>query len=195
MVILQNTNALITLQSGPNLSSHNISAMMLLDHNRLLSQIAVHTGTPVSLVKDVIVWGNHSNTQVPDISYSKVGDVAGVKKLDDDWVWNTLVPAVQSRGKQIIDQQGFSSVASAANAAISHMRSWVLGTDGWISMAVLSDGSYGVEEGLMYGYPVHCIDGKHNIVQGLEISDKVKVAMQKSCDELCAEYSAVKHLL
>jgi malate dehydrogenase len=192
-----NTNALITLKNAPRLNPHNVTAMMRLDHNRTISQIATKTGKHVSTIKKITVWGNHSATQYPDIFHSEVDGVPTYKLVEQSWLENYLIPTVQKRGAAIIEARGLSSAASAANAAIDHIRNWVCGTNNgdWVSMAVLSDGSYDIPEGVMYGFPVTCKNGTYQIVQGLEINEFSRKNMMTTYNELLEEKDAIKHLL
>lgn len=193
-----NTNCLIALKNAPSLKPSNFSAMMRLDHNRALSQVAQKIGQPISAVRRMTIWGNHSATQYPDIFQA----VAGDKKVwpminDQSWLEKTFIPALQKRGAAIIEARGLSSAASAANAAMDHMRNWVYGTPegDWVSMGVPSDGSYGIPEGVIYGYPCTCQNGKYAIVQGLEVSDFSRTRMQATLKELHEERDSIKHLL
>jgi len=192
-----NTNALIARASAPDLNPRNFTAMTRLDHNRAKAQLAEKTGIHHSLVRKMLIWGNHSSTQYPDISFA---DVDGQKATDltaQDWYREVFIPTVQQRGAAIIKARGASSAASAAAAAIDHMRSWALGTaDGdWVSMAVPSDGSYGIEPGIIYSYPCVCSGGDYQIVQGLEIDEFSRERMDASEAELREERAAVEHLL
>ena len=192
-----NTNALITQKSAPKLNPANITALLRLDHNRALSQAAQKTGIHTSDMRKMIVWGNHSVTQYPDLSQLTAnGEKVWDKINDQEWYENTFIPTVAKRGAAIIEARGFSSAASAANAAIEHMRDWVLGTpDGdWTTMGIPSDGSYGIPEGVIYGYPVTCKDGTYEIVQGLEVSDFSRQKMDATYQELLEEHDGVKHL-
>lgn len=192
-----NTNALIAQAAAPDLNPKNFTAMTRLDHNRALSQLAEKTDKHSSDVKNVIIWGNHSSTQYPDISHATIAGQAAAAQVDADWYQNTFIPDVQQRGAAIIKARGASSAASAASAAIDHMRSWALGTDGdeWVSMGVPSDGAYGIEAGIIYSYPCRCKNGQYEIVQGLEISDFSRERMQITEKELREERAAVEHLL
>jgi malate dehydrogenase len=192
-----NTNALITLKNAHGLNPHNVTAMMRLDHNRTMSQLATKTGKHVTTIKKITVWGNHSSTQYPDIFHSEVDGIATSKLVEQSWLESYLIPTVQKRGAAVIEARGLSSAASAANAAIDHIRNWVCGTnhDDWVSMGILSDGSYGIPEGVVYGFPVTCKDGAYKIVQGLEISEFSRKNMMATYDELLEEKEAVKHLL
>jgi malate dehydrogenase len=192
-----NTNALIALSNAPDLKPENFSCMTRLDHNRALSQLAEKCGVLVTEVKNVIIWGNHSGTQYPDIQHAKVKDQGALSLVDHNWFETTFIPTVQQRGATVIKARGLSSAASAANAAVDHMRSWVVGTSEgeWVSMGIYSDGSYGIEPGLMYSYPVTISNGKVSIVQGLDINDFSRQKMQLTETELKEERSAIKHLL
>ncbi|HRK06064.1 MAG TPA: malate dehydrogenase [Chlorobiota bacterium] len=192
-----NTNALITQKSAPDLDPRNITALMRLDHNRALSQIAAKTGIHTSALNHMTVWGNHSATQYPDIfSLESDGKKVWDSINDESWLVNDFIPTVQKRGAAIIEARGFSSAASAANAAIEHIRDWVLGTPAgdWTTMGVPSDGSYGIPEGVIYGYPVTCANGTYTIVQGLNISDFSRTRMTATYDELLEERNGVQHL-
>lgn len=193
-----NTNCLIAMRNAPGLKPGNFSAMMRLDHNRALTQIAHKTGKPVASVRKMTVWGNHSATQYPDIYHAEVDGQKASKLINDQkWVEDYFIPTIQKRGAAIIDARGLSSAASAANAAMDHMRDWVFGTrDGdWVSMGVPSDSSYGVAEGVIYGYPCVCRNGRYEIVKGLEISDFSRTRMMATLKELNEERDSVKHLL
>ncbi len=192
-----NTNALITLKNAPGINPHNVTSMMRLDHNRTISQLATKTGKHLTQVKKVIVWGNHSSTQYPDIFQAQVDGVNASSLIDQSWLESYLIPTVQKRGAAIIEARGSSSAASAASAAIDHIRSWFFGTvDGdWVTMGIPSDGSYGIPEGVIFGYPVTCKDGKYQIVQGLEISEFSRKNITATYNELLEEREAIKHLL
>jgi len=192
-----NTNALITQKNAPNINPKNITAMMRLDHNRTISQLASKTKTKVSDITNVIVWGNHSSTQYPDIHQAIVCDKKATDLVDDEWIENSLIPMVQKRGAAIIEARGASSAASAASAAVDHIRSWLFGTpDGnWVSMGVPSDGSYGIPEGVVYGFPVTCKNGEYAIVKNLNISESSKKFMLNTYNELLEEKNTIKHLL
>jgi len=193
-----NTNALIAMKNAAGLKPEQFTAMMRLDHNRALSQIAAKTGKPVSSVRKMIIWGNHSATQYPDLFHASVDGHAVAPLINDQtWLEGTFIPTVQKRGAAIIEARGSSSAASAANAAIAHIRDWVLGTpDGdWVTMGIPSDGSYGIPEGVIFGYPVTWKDGVYTIVQGLEISDFSRGRIDKTHAELLEERAAVTHLL
>ena len=191
-----NTNALIAQQNAPDLDPKCFTAMVRLDHNRAMSQLADKTGTHSTDIKKMTIWGNHSSTQYPDLHHATVKGEAALDKVDQSWYEGTFIPDVQQRGAAIIKARGASSAASAASAAIDHMRSWALGTaDGdWVSMAIPSDGSYGIEEGIIYGYPVTCSGGKYQIVQGLEISEFSRAKMDATAAELREERAAVEGL-
>src|SRR5467141_3038782 len=167
-----NTNALIAMKSAPGLKPQHFTAMMRLDHNRALTQVAQKTGKPVTSVKHMTIWGNHSATQYPDAYNALVDGKPAAKVINDEnWIQGVFIPTVQKRGAAIIEARGLSSAASAANAAIDHIRDWVRGTPAgdWVTMGIPSDGSYGIPEGVLYGYPVTCKDGKYRIVKGLPI--------------------------
>ncbi|MDO9046235.1 MAG: malate dehydrogenase [Methylobacter sp.] len=192
-----NTNALIALSNAPDLRPENFSAMTRLDHNRALSQLAEKCGVLPIDVKNMTVWGNHSTTQYPDIHHAKVKGQDALSLVDNDWYVNKFIPIVQQRGAEIIKARGQSSAASAANAAIGQMKTWALGTEpgDWVSMAVLSDGNYGIESGLVYSFPVTVVGGEVNVVRGLEINDFSRQRMRITEAELKEEREAVKHLL
>ncbi|MCZ6831356.1 MAG: malate dehydrogenase [Gammaproteobacteria bacterium] len=192
-----NTNALITQRNAPDIDPRNFTAMMRLDHNRAKTQIAQKTGKAVTDVSNMTVWGNHSATQYPDLFNTRVGAQPAMELVDQDWYEGEFIPTVQKRGAAIIAARGASSAASAANAAIDHMRNWVLGTPGddWVSMGIYSDGSYGITEGLIYSFPCRCSSGDWEIVQGLEVSDFSRGKMQATEQELTEERDAVQHLL
>ncbi|MDQ3185163.1 MAG: malate dehydrogenase [Pseudomonadota bacterium] len=193
-----NTNAYIAMKSAPGLKPENFSAMMRLDHNRALSQIAAKVGKPVFSVKKIIVWGNHSATQYPDLNHAEIDGNKAVYLINDPaWVENYFIPTVQKRGTVVIEARGLSSAASAANAAIDHVHDWVFGTreNDWVSMGILSDGSYGIPEGVIYGYPVICREGVYKIVPDLEVSEFSKAKMQETYRELLEERDSVTHLL
>ncbi len=188
-----NTNALICLKNAPKLNPRHVTAMMRLDHNRAMSQIAEKTGTHSTEVERVVVWGNHSSTQYPDISYAKAGGKAVKELVDDEWNKTYFIPTVQQRGAAIIKARGASSAASAASAAVDHMRNWALGSDGkWVSMGVNSKGNpYGVDEDLIFAFPIICEGGDWKIVEGLEISAYSREMIQKTEAELQSERDAV----
>lgn len=191
-----NTNALIAQQNAPDLDPSCFTAMMRLDHNRALSQLGDKLDAHSSNVKKMTIWGNHSSTQYPDISNAIVNGSSAKDVVDFSWYENDFIPTVQQRGAAIIKARGASSAASAASAAIDHIRNWALGTDGddWVSMAVPSDGSYGVKEGIIFGYPCTCVDGKYEIVQGLDIDEFSAEKIKATEAELREEREAVKHL-
>jgi len=192
-----NTNALIAQQNAPDLEPGRFTAMMRLDHNRAISQLATKTGTAVTDVKKMTVWGNHSVTQYPDLFHAEVQGKNAYELINDHaWVDGTYIPTVAKRGAAIIEARGASSAASAANAAVDHIRSWTLGTAAgdWVSMAIPSDGSYGVPEGLISSFPCECKNGAYSIVQGLEIDDYSRGKIDASTAELAEERDAVKEL-
>ncbi|MBU3679303.1 MAG: malate dehydrogenase [Candidatus Kapabacteria bacterium] len=192
-----NTNALITAKSAPDLNPRNITALMRLDHNRALAQIAAKTGIHTSQLSKMTVWGNHSVTQYPDVSnLTANGSLVWPTINDQAWLEETFIPTVAKRGAAIIEARGFSSAASAANAAIEHIRDWELGTpDGsWTTMGIPADGSYGIDADVVYGFPVTCSGGEYTIVQGLEVSDFSRSRMQATLDELLEERGGVQHL-
>lgn len=192
-----NTNALILAKNAVGLNPRNITSMMRLDHNRAMSQLAAKVGCHTTEIDDVVAWGNHSSTQYPDIFNAKAQGKAASGLVDENWLVTDFIPTVQKRGAAIIEARGLSSAASAANAAIDHIRNWVLGTaDGEVvTMGVPSDGSYGIPEGVMFGYPCTCKDGEYTVVQGFEISDFSRKYIDITYNELCEERDAVKHLL
>lgn len=191
-----NTNAYIAMKNASGLDPRNFTAMLRLDHNRAISQLAAKTGSHVTDIKKMVVWGNHSSTQYPDIFHAEVSGRKASGIVDQAWLESYFIPTVQKRGAAVIEARGLSSAASAANAAIDHIRDWVMGTNGeWVSMGIPSDGSYGIPEGVIYGYPVVCQDGKYEIVQGLDISEFSRSRMTATYNELLEERTAVKHLL
>ncbi len=192
-----NTNALIAQRNAPSLSPDRFTAMTRLDHNRGLSQVSEKTATPVAEIRKMIIWGNHSATQYPDLHHATVDGKPAISVVGDRWFLDHFIPTVQQRGAAIIKARGSSSAASAASAAVDHIHTWVLGSrDGdWVSMAVPSDGSYGIPEGVIYSYPVVCADGGYRIVQGLEISEFSRERMQLTHRELCEERDGVKDLI
>lgn len=192
-----NTNALIAQAAAPDLNPRNFTAMTRLDHNRALSQLAEKTGSHTTDVAKMTIWGNHSSTQYPDISHATVKSKAAKGLVDDTWYKDTFIPVVQQRGAAIIKARGASSAASAASAAIDHMRTWALGTQGddWVSMAVPADGSYGIAPGIIYSYPCRCKNGDYEIVQGLEIDAFSREKMDATAAELREERAAIEHLL
>ena len=193
-----NTNCLIAMKNAPGLKPSNFSSMMRLDHNRALSQVAQKIGKPVGSVRRMTVWGNHSATQYADLFQATIGG----KKIwpmisDQAWLENTFIPVIQKRGAAIIEARGLSSAASAANAAMDHMRSWIYGTreGDWVSMGIPSNGSYGIPEGVIYGYPCTCRNGKYKIAKGLDMSDFSRARMAATLKELHEERDSIKHLL
>ncbi|MCE8010520.1 malate dehydrogenase [Billgrantia desiderata] len=190
-----NTNALIASCNAPDLDPRQFTAMTRLDHNRALTQLAQKTGKRVTDVESMIIWGNHSATQYPDLAHTKVAGKPAFELVERDWYENDFIPTVQQRGAAIIKARGASSAASAASSAIDHMRDWALGTDQVVSMAIPSDGSYGIAEGIIYSYPVRCQNGDYEIVQGLEIDEFSRAKMKATEDELREERAAVEHLL
>jgi malate dehydrogenase len=192
-----NTNALIAQQNAPDIPAQRFTAMTRLDHNRAIAQLARKTGTAVSDITKVTIWGNHSATQYPDIYHAELAGEAAVDKIGDQtWIEADFIPTVQKRGAAIIDARGASSAASAASAAIDHIHDWVLGTPpgDWVSMAIPSDGSYGVEEGIISSFPVTTTDGAYSIVQGLELSDFSRARIDASVAELKEEREAISSL-
>lgn len=193
-----NTNALIAQRNAPDLDPRNFTAMTRLDHNRAMAQLAEKTDSTVNDVKNMIIWGNHSSTQYPDLTACTVNGKPALDLVDRDWYENTYIPDVQQRGAAIIKARGASSAASAANAAIAHMRTWALGTDenDWVSMGVYSNGEYGIAEGLIYSFPCTCSNGDWSIVDGVDVSsDFSKEKMKATEQELSEERDAVAHLL
>ena len=192
-----NTNSLIAQASAPDLNPRNFTAMTRLDHNRAMAQLAEKSGIHHSSVSKMLIWGNHSSTQYPDINFAEANGQKATDLVAQDWYREVFIPTVQQRGAAIIKARGASSAASAASAAIDHMRSWALGTaeGDWVSMAVPSDSSYGIEPGIIYSYPCVCRDGDYEIVQGLEIDDFSRERMDASATELREERAAVEHLL
>ncbi|NIM69565.1 MAG: malate dehydrogenase [Xanthomonadales bacterium] len=192
-----NTNALIAQANAPDLDPARFTAMTRLDHNRALAQLAGVTGVHHADIQRMVIWGNHSSTQYPDIRFAIAGGTDVVEQVDQDWYRETFIPTVQQRGAAIIKARGASSAASAASAAIDHLRSWVHGTPpgDWVSMAVPADGSYGIEPGVIYSFPCQCEDGAYRIVQGLEIDAFSRARMDATDAELREERAAVAHLL
>lgn len=191
-----NTNAYIAMKSAPDLNPGQFTAMLRLDHNRALSQVAAKTGKAVKDIKNLTVWGNHSPTMYADYRFATINGES-VKDMinDQEWNANVFLPTVGKRGAAIIEARGLSSAASAANAAIDHMRDWALGTDGeWVTMGIPSDGSYGIPEGVMYGVPVTCENGQYKRVEGLEIDAFSRERMDITLEELEGERAAVAHL-
>ncbi len=192
-----NTNALITAANAPDIDSRHITAMTRLDHNRATAQLADKLGAHVSDIHQMIIWGNHSSTQYPDVSHATAGGKPARELVDQNWLADTFIPAVQQRGAEIIKARGASSAASAASAAINHVHDWLLGTRNgdWTSMAVPSDGRYGIPEGVIYSYPVTCNGGEYTIVDGLDIDDFSRSRMDATDAELREERNGVKELL
>ena len=192
-----NTNCLIAASSAPNLDRNQFTAMTRLDHNRAISWLAEKTQTHSTQIRRMSIWGNHSATQYPDLSNCTVNGTLATELVDETWCRESFIPKVQKRGAEVIRARGASSAASAASAAIDHVRTWVRGTTegDWTSMAVASDGSYGVEEGIVYSYPVTCSNGSYSIVQGLEVSEFSRGCMNTTEVELREERSAVEDLL
>jgi malate dehydrogenase len=192
-----NTNALIALKNAPDLDPRNFTAMLRLDHNRALSQVASKLAEPVRDINKMVVWGNHSSTQYPDLSHAEIAGRKVIEVLKDhDWIESTFIPTVQKRGAAIIEARGLSSAASAANAAISHVHDWLSGSsqNDWVTMGVPSDGSYGIPEGVIYGFPVTTSNGNYTIVQNLPVSEIGRKHMQDTYKELLEERDGVKHL-
>jgi len=192
-----NTNALITQSNAPDIDPQNFTAMTRLDHNRAIAQLANKTDSHVTDIRCMTIWGNHSATQYPDIQHASVKDQAATEQVDESWLSDEFIPLVQQRGAAIIKARGASSAASAASAAIDHMRDWALGTpnDDWVSMAIPADGSYGIEPGIIYSYPVRCTGGKYEIVQDLAISEFSRERMNATEVELREERAAIEGLL
>ena len=192
-----NTNALIAMNNAPDLAPGQITAMTRLDHNRALASLAAKTGAPVAAIRRLIIWGNHSGTQYPDLRHALVEGTPALERVEQDWYRDEYIPKVAQRGAEIIAARGASSAASAANAALAHLRDWVSGApaDDWTSMAVPSVGDYGVPEGLIYSFPVRCASGRYEIVQGLALDEFSRGKMAATQKELEEERDAVKHLL
>ncbi|MDB5972645.1 MAG: malate dehydrogenase [Hydrocarboniphaga sp.] len=191
-----NTNALIAASAAKSLDPKQFTAMVRLDHNRAISQLASKTGSSGNDIDKMIIWGNHSSTQYPDISHTTVAGKPAKSLVDQAWIESDFIPTVQQRGAAIIKARGLSSAASAASAAVDHMRDWALGTNGkWVSMGIPSDGSYGIEPGVVYGYPVTCAGGKYEIVQGLSIDEFSRSRMTATENELREERAAIEDLL
>jgi malate dehydrogenase len=192
-----NTNAYIAMNSARDLARENFTAMLRLDHNRALSQLAARTGKPVGSIEKLIVWGNHSPTMYPDYRFATIGGQPAPKVVNDEqWFRNVFIPTVGKRGAAIIEARGLSSAASAANAAVDHVRDWLLGTNGkWVTMGIPSDGSYGIPQGIIYGFPVTCSAGKYQMVKGLQIDEFSRSRMDATLKELEDERDAIKHLL
>jgi malate dehydrogenase len=192
-----NTNSLIAMKNAPSLNPKNFTAMVRLDHNRALSQLAEKTGTHVSQLKRMTIWGNHSSTQYPDLHHATVNGKPALSLVDEGWYKEQFIPIVQQRGAAIIKARGASSAASAASSAIDHIHDWVMGTPegDWISMGVPSDGSYGIPAGVIYGFPVTCKNGQYEIVQGLAINEFSRARMDATHKELLEERDGVKELI
>jgi malate dehydrogenase len=192
-----NTNALIASSNAPDIDPRNFTAMTRLDHNRAMAQLAAKTDSHVNDIRRMTIWGNHSATQYPDVNHATVSGRAATELIDQSWLADDFIPVVQQRGAAIIEARGASSAASAASAAIDHMHDWALGTpdEDWVSMAIPADGSYGVEPGIIYSYPVRCRDGQYEIVQGLAIDDFSRDRMDKTEAELREERAAIEELL
>ena len=192
-----NTNALIASSNAPNVDPRNFTAMTRLDHNRAKAQLAAKTDSHVNDIRRMTIWGNHSATQYPDVNHATVGDKSATGLIDQSWLADEFIPVVQQRGAAIIAARGASSAASAASAAIDHVHDWALGTpdDDWVSMAIPADGSYGIEPGIVYSYPVRCQGGQYEIVQGLSIDDFSRERMSLTEAELREERAAIEELL
>ena len=192
-----NTNALIASSNAPDIDAGNFTAMTRLDHNRAMAQLAIKTGSHVNDIRCMTIWGNHSATQYPDINHATISGKKASGLVDQDWLENEFIPQVQQRGAAIIQARGASSAASAASAAIDHMHDWALGTPGddWVSMASPADGSYGIEPGIVYSYPVRCSGGRYEIVQDLAINDFSRGRMDATETELREERAAIEELL
>jgi malate dehydrogenase len=192
-----NTNALIAQRNAPNLNPRNFTAMVRLDHNRALAQLAEKTGSHVTKIRKMTIWGNHSSTQYPDLHHTTVDGKAALSLVDQQWYADNFIPVVQQRGAAIIKARGASSAASAASSAIDHVRDWVKGAPegDWVSMAVPSDGSYGIPEGVIYSYPVTCKNGQYAVVQGLAIDEFSRERMDATHKELLEEREGVKDLI
>jgi malate dehydrogenase len=192
-----NTNAYIAMKSASSLQRESFTAMLRLDHNRALSQLAAKTGKPIDSIDKVIVWGNHSPTMYPDYRFATIAGQPAPKVVNDEtWYRETFIPTVGKRGAAVIEARGLSSAASAANAAIDHVRDWLLGTNGkWVTMGIPSGGDYGIPQDVMYGMPVTCAGGKYTLVKGLEIDEFSRQKMDNTLKELLEEREGVKHLL
>jgi malate dehydrogenase len=192
-----NTNSLIAMKNAPSLNPKNFTAMVRLDHNRALSQLAEKTGTHVTQLKRMTIWGNHSSTQYPDLHHATVAGKPALSLVDEGWYKDQFIPIVQQRGAAIIKARGASSAASAASSAIDHIRDWAKGTPegDWVSMGIPSDGSYGVPAGVIYGFPVTCRNGQYEIVQGLAVNEFSRARMDATYKELLEERDGVKELL
>ncbi|SDW31372.1 malate dehydrogenase [Nitrosomonas communis] len=193
-----NTNTYITMKNAPNLSPGNFAAMLRLDHNRALYQVAEKLKESVSSISKMIIWGNHSSTQFPDLSHAEINGKKVIHLIkDQSWIEDYFIPTVQNRGAAVIEARGLSSAGSAANAIINHLHDWIIGTReyDWVTMGIPSDGSYGIQEGVIYGFPVTCKNGDYTIVQGLEINEISQAKMLTTYKELLEEKNAIKHLL
>lgn len=190
-----NTNTLIAQQAAPDVPAERFTAMMRLDHNRALSQLAARLDVPTDSIGNMVVWGNHSAAQFPDLTYVTVDGVPAADRIDHDWYVNEFIPRVARRGSEIIEVRGKSSAASAASSAVDHMRDWVAGTDKWATAAIVSDGSYGIDAGLVAGFPTVASNGRWEIVQGLELSAFQRERIADNVEELRAERDAVADLL
>jgi malate dehydrogenase len=192
-----NTNALIAMHNAPDIAGTQFTAMTRLDHNRAITQIAQKTGVATTDVSHMTIWGNHSATQYPDLFNTRIKGQSAIELVSQDWYENDFIPTVQQRGAAIIKARGASSAASAANAAIDHMRTWALGTadNDWTSMGILSTGAYGVPEGLIYSFPCTCVGGVYSVVDGAEVNEFSRAKMDATAQELSEERDAVRHLL
>ncbi len=192
-----NTNALIARSNAPDLNPRNFTAMTRLDHNRAMAQLAAKTDSNVNDINCMTIWGNHSATQYPDVNHASISGKSAQDLVDQDWLASDFIPKVQQRGAAIIEARGASSAASAASAAIDHMHDWALGTPegDWVSMAIPADGSYGIEAGIVYSYPVRCSGGEYEIVQGLSVDDFSRERMNATETELREERAAIEELL
>ncbi len=192
-----NTNALITLSNAPDIDPRQVTAMTRLDHNRAIAQLAEKTNNPVTDISRMTIWGNHSATQYPDLFNAKVKNQIAIEIIEQEWYEKEFIPSVQQRGAAIISARGASSAASAANAAIGHMRTWALGTpdDDWTSMAVLSTGAYDIADGIIYSFPCRCVEGQWSVVEDLEINEFSREKMKSTEKELSEERDAIAHLL
>jgi malate dehydrogenase len=190
-----NTNALITINNAPDLDPGNITAMTRLDHNRAVGLLAAKSAQPVTAIRRVCIWGNHSTTQFPDLHHATIGERRALEVVDRDWYVNEYIPRVAKRGAEVIGARGASSAASAANAALEHMRDWVRGRDDWTSMAVHTGGAYDVGAGLVYSFPVRCANGRYEIVRNLELNEFSRQRMEATQKELQEERDAVRNLL
>jgi malate dehydrogenase len=192
-----NTNALITSMNAPNINIENFTAMTRLDHNRAIAQLAIKSGQHISSISRVIIWGNHSATQYPDIHHAIVSGKPAIEKIDREWLTSNFIPVIQQRGASIINARGSSSAASAASAAIDHMHDWILGTpdDDWVSMGIPTNGSYGIKPGIIFSYPVRCINGRYEIIENLEVNNFSRKLILASEIELREERAAIEELL